>query len=231
MDNRNGIAVPLAAFENIPTQSRYYRFMADAQTDWKPYRSKPMYDDHPELASFKSTLYVDNPREGDYIIQEPDNSISVFRPTYPEVFDDVFFDAMPSLQELLDKGIIVLVPEDIKNLDFHLQRQLDELNEEYMLTENALETAEDNMHERRFGFPTKQARESRLVYETLKAKLEDLLARYNQLDAQLQKKVIHVLSVNAQIGSESLDAKIHKASQSTEVIALKHRNQDIGPGR
>ena len=178
------------SWEGVSMGNKYYRLMERPEADWKPYREKPMYDDHPDLGTFKSTTYVSNPQKGDYLIQSADGSMYVSRPSYSEHFDDVEFDAMPPLQELMAKGVVVEVPATIARTEFYLQGKMSDLALEIQTAEEYLEDLEREMLKRRFGFPTKASRQAKQEYFELKPVVLNMNKQFDDLDSQFRQKVL-----------------------------------------
>lgn len=204
------------ATEQIP--NKYFRFMKTPEESWKPYRNIPMYDDHPEFGYFKSSIGVTQPREGDYLVQEPDGSLYVLRPTNEEAFEDVEFDAMPPLEDLLEQGIVVETPDAIRKLDCTLRDKMLDLSADLALMEDVLMDLQNTALERRFGFPTKAAREAKHQIIEVKAKMASMCQEYDELDAELKEKVLKPLSEQDKTKSKihSLDSMISHASVRTQ---------------
>lgn len=174
--------------------NEYYRFMADPELSWKPYRLEPVSDDHPELGVYESSMYVASPQKGDYLIRSEDGNVYVERPSYLEFFDNVSFGAMPSVDELLSRGIIVEVQEKTVRLDFYLQDKLESLHWEIFEAEKHLDDLEHDMYLRRFGFLTKEAREAKRQYLELKPEIEQMYERFSRLESEYNEKVVMPLT-------------------------------------
>lgn len=172
----------------------YFRIVQDPERNWKPYRDMPMYDDNPELGTYQSTLYAPQPRAGDYLVREPDGSTYAVCPGHLERFDDVEFETMPSLDNLLATGTIVEVPEHIRKVDFALQDKMSSLNADIVAEDTILEELASEMSLRRFGFPTKIAREAKALYNELKPKFDAMCQEYSDLETELHEKVIKPLA-------------------------------------
>ena len=186
---------PYSGPEEGSSKIRYFRLMNDPAENWKPYRYAPIYDDFPIIGTYKSTIQVPRPRSGDYLVQEPDGNVYVSRLSDFESFDDVEFDSMPSIESLLEKGIVVEVSEDIKKIDFALQDKLSHLDADLSYLEIALEELGIDMEEKRFGFPTKAARQAKVQYGEVKSEHDALSREYAQIEAELQEKVVKPLTL------------------------------------
>lgn len=197
---------------------KYFRFMKTPEENWKPYRNAPIYEDHPELGDFKSSFGVTQPEVGDYLVQDSDNNIYFLRPTNAEEFDDVEFDAMPPLEELLAKGIIVETPDDIRNLDCVFRDKMLDLSVDLAFTEDMLMDLENTALERRFGFPTREARDAKRQIVEVKGKMATMCQEYDKLEKELKEKVLKPLSEQGQGQSKrnSLDSLIYHASGSSQ---------------
>lgn len=213
-------------------ENKYYRLMVTPEADWKPYQERPMYDDHPDLGTYKSTIYVSNPQKGDYLIQSADGSIYVSRPSYSEHFDDVDFDARPPLQDLLAKGLVVEVPADIARTEFLLQEKRSDLALEIQEAEHHLEDLERDMLKRRFGFPTREARQAKKEYAELEPKVLNMNRQFGELGSQLHHKVLAPLKELQKQQSHrchgSLDQTI---SQAQGIFQQQAHNTGLAMGK
>ena len=180
---------------------------------------------------YQCSIGVTQPREGDYLVQEPDGSLYVLRPTTDEAFEDVDFDAMPPLEELLEKGIVVETPDSIRKLDCSLRDKMLNLSVDLAQLEDVRMDLENVVLERRFGFPTKAAREAREQIIEVKEKIASICREYDDLDAQLKEKVLKPLSEadKAQSKSHNLDDLISHAAgrvQSHQGIMKNQKSFD-----
>lgn len=205
--------------------NKYFRLMENPEQSWKPYQDLPMSDDHPELGSYKSTTYVTEPQKGDYLIQSADGSLYVHRPSYPELFDNAEFDAMPSLQDLQKKGIVLEVPADLARKEFYLQEKRSDLALEIQEAEHHMEDLEKDMLQRRFGFPTREARQAKEQYESLKPVVLNMNKQFGELGSQLHWQVFTPLKeLQQQKKFVRLDEKISDAAERSK------QNQDKAMG-
>ena len=208
--------------------NKYYRFLQDPEASWKPYRDMPMYDDHPELGCYPSTMFLTSPQKGDYLIQTSNGELYADRPTDPEHFADVFFEAMPSLQGLLDKGIVVETPKHIMDIDYKLQQKMDKVDNEAAYMDDHLEVLEEAMQERRFGFPTKAARQAKEEFQKLEPQLFQMNKQFSELGAQLNEKVLAPLKqLQQRKKTVSLDETISGVAEE----AQKSIGKGIAPGK
>lgn len=200
--------------EDIVSGVRFFRIMKPLEESWKPYRMVPIYDDHPELGSYESTIHLPVPLVGDYLVIPPKDEPFVERPGDSEAFDDVYFHAIPPVSDLIQKGIVVEVPDPIRKADYKLQDKLFELSEDIRVLEDYLGELSYRAEKRRFGFLTKDARHARELYLNASKDLEDLYAESTSLNAEHQKTVLKPLEAlvkenSARVG---LDKKIADAS-------------------
>lgn len=195
--------------------NKFFRFLQDPSTNWKPYRNTLMYDDHPEFGTFESTFFLSNPKYGDYLVLEPDGNLYVVDPVIPERFDGVEFHAMPSLQNLQESGTVVETPESIRKLDYMLQDKLFELSFDILEAENLLSDLEGSATQRKFGFPTKAARESKKQMEDQKAAIAALYEEFSDLETQLKEQVFDPLkSISSRkIQRTPIDEMVSKADE------------------
>lgn len=200
---------------------KFYRLMKTPSTNWNPYSYVPMYDENPNLASYRSTMYMPSPSEGDYIVQRPDGILYLERPLDPECYDNVEFGQMPTLQELQADGIVVETPDEIRELDYELREMRADLSEELWYAECNMQTLEDNMNQKKFGFPTKAAREARKEYSVKKPEFQQLQQRYEELSAQLTKQVIAPLQMKLETQCKVLhSAETEKANVAEHTVPI-----------
>jgi hypothetical protein len=161
-------------------KDRYFRLMTDLQVNLKPYRILPMYDEDPDLGSFRSTSAVQNPKVGDYLIINADGTIDFNSATYD--FSEVDFERLPNIHDLLDKGILKETSNEFMNNDLSLQEKLYELGNEEIEAEQHIDlihesndfTEEDLAEESdKLQEIQKQQKIMEEKYEALKASLEN----------------------------------------------------------
>ena len=95
---------------------KYYQFVDDPTERWGAYRSQPMHSGQPELGTYRSTLGVSEPRANDFLILSESGRPEVFRPSDPAAFNDVEFEHIPTVSQLIEKGTIrELTPDECQN--------------------------------------------------------------------------------------------------------------------
>ena len=95
---------------------KYYQFVDNPTDRWGAYRSQPMRSGQPELGTYRSTLGVSEPRANDFLILSESGRPEVFRPSDPAAFNDVEFEHIPTVSQLIEKGTIrELTPDECQN--------------------------------------------------------------------------------------------------------------------
>lgn len=156
-----------------------YRIMQDSEKSWKPYKSEPMYDDHPDMGSYRSTYGIGMPKSGDYLIKEQDG-ISVR--SADRGFENVRFSAMPSVDELINSGIVVQVSKQIMEQDLAQQDQLQSLTDQIEVLQQHLEDGKDYIVELRSESASDQRSEN---MRNAFAEIEKTQAEIAELEGQL----------------------------------------------
>lgn len=105
-----------------------YRIMKDPEKSWKPYRSEPMYDDHPEMGSYQSSYGLSSPKAGDYLVT--DQTGTSVRTASDRDFEDVRFSAMPSLNEMISTGVVIQVPQQVMDQDLAQKDQIQSITDQ-----------------------------------------------------------------------------------------------------
>ena len=154
--------------------NKYYRMMESPEENWEPYWRDPDSGRRMEFNRHLDALFASALKAGDYIILDADGNLAARRPTSYEQYRGVEFDNMPNIHTLLEQGVIVEVPEDIRMADWQIQARIEVLAGAIDELERKLEELEPKMRERRFFFPTSEARESQHIYNELKPMMDGL---------------------------------------------------------
>lgn len=120
-----------------------YKIIKDFDTNLKPYRNMPIYDENRDLGTYCSTLYVPHPKKGDYLICN--NGDITFYSVYRD-FDDVYFDKI-NLEDLLKRQIIREINSEVYKLDFQLSNNIKEISENINCLEFGIEYSEEKIKE------------------------------------------------------------------------------------
>ncbi len=119
----------------------YYRIMRDPEESWQPYKSESMYDDHPEMGTFRSSCSM--PKAGDYLVKTEDIVTVRSVDIYP---DGVKFSALPPLDELIKSGMLVQVPKEIMELDIALQYQIEDFSRDMVMLQDYMKNRTVALH-------------------------------------------------------------------------------------
>lgn len=157
---------------------RYFRVMDALEGDWVLFGSHAV------------------PREGEYLVAEG-GQVSALCPTSFEKYEGIEYAVVPALDKMLDDGLIVEVPEDIRDLDWRLQARIAVLEGAIGELEEKLEELEPKMHERRFLFLTEEARNARHIFGELKPMMDGLCAELHEVRLEMEKEVVEPLYLMA----------------------------------
>lgn len=159
---------------------QYYRIMRDPEESWQPYKSEPIYDEHPEMGTFRSSCGM--PKAGDYLVKTEDGVTVRSADIYP---DRVEFSALPPLDELIKSGMLVPASEEIMELDIAWQYQIEDLRrymvnlQDYMQNRTvALHSSQGNPENARNAMEDLQKLQAELAKQ--EGKLLDLEAEYQR---------------------------------------------------
>lgn len=199
---------------------KYYRIMVTPKQSWKPYRLEPMYDEAPDLGSYESTLFLSTPAEGDYIVCSADKTTHIESSSFDCDFNDVSFNARPSLSELQSNHEIIEVPESIAKLDLHMQDEISNLHFQLREVEENIDKIDNYLSDLNSAphLAPEEIKSQRSVYLEQFAKLSTSL---DVLQAEYQEKVLAVLPV------EETSKHLQECGQS-EKIQMWYENAVSG---
>jgi hypothetical protein len=104
--------------------THYFKILKNLGINLDPYITMPIYDDAPDIETFRSTIGVSHPKQDDYIICEDGNIDFV---SDVRDFSEISFTNGLNLERLLEKFIICEVSSEIFHLDLNLSRKSMEL--------------------------------------------------------------------------------------------------------
>jgi hypothetical protein len=120
---------------------QYYKLVKSMDTNLKPYKVSPMYDEHPDLGTYRSTLGVPHPQKGDYLIY--DNGEFRYSSAYRD-FNEVSFTHRANLEDLLKKELIRELSFEVYSSDIELTYKIKEICEKIYDTEFKLNCMKEN---------------------------------------------------------------------------------------
>ena len=180
---------PLLKSFDQDVSKKYYRFLKTPEENWQPFGDTVSYVGHPYIDPFDTAEFLSTPREGHYLVVASDGSFSFNDPGHLEFYNLVGYTSMPPLQELLEKGIVVETPEAIRKVDFDIQDKMFELSMDLMDEHSAIRELEGISLERRFLFPTKEAREANRKITVHEENIKSINKELDALDFDLNEKV------------------------------------------
>lgn len=205
---------------------KYFRMMESPDENWGAYQYAFIYGAKENLNSHRDTKFLSAPEVGDYLVLGEDGKLSALCPTSFEKYNGVFYADIPSLEKLLDDGVVVEVPEDIQELDWKLQARIEALEGAIDELEENLEELEPKMNKRRFLFLTQEARDSQHIYNELKLTLDGLCQELDEVRVEMEKKVTKPLEALVDKRQELLHASVDDlifgaSARGVEVLGLK----------
>lgn len=205
---------------------KFYRLMETPEENWGSYQYAFVYGSQENWASRRDGMLLSAPEMGDYLVLGEDGKLSALCPTSFEKYHGVVYADMPALEKLLDDGVVVEVPEDIRVLDWKHQARIDALEGAIDELEEKLEELEPKMNERRFLILTQEARDSRHIYNELKPTLDGLYRELEEVRDEMEEVVMKPLHEIAEHHQERLHASVDDlifgaSSRGVEVLGLK----------
>ena len=205
---------------------KYYRLIASPEENWGAYRYAFVYGTKENLDYHPDAMFLSAPEIGDYLVLGDDGKLSALCPISFEKYNGVVYADMPPLEKLLDAGVVVEVPEDIRDLDWKHQARIEALEGAIDELEEKLEELAPRLNERRFFFLTQEARDSRHIYNELKPTLDRLYRELEEVCEEMDEKVMTPLHEIAEYHQERLHASVDDlifgaSSRGVEVLGLK----------
>ncbi|WP_315069237.1 hypothetical protein [uncultured Clostridium sp.] len=162
---------------NESEESHYYKIVKDLDVNLGPYIVMPMYDEHPDLGTFHSTIGVKHPRKGDFIICNGENIW--FDSAYRD-FEDVSFSKKVNIQDLLTKNIICEVSNEFYNLDIETDKKMLEVARDIERSKMYIDSIK---YESDKGLYTeKDLKEEQEKLKILSEKMNELVSKRKELE-------------------------------------------------
>ena len=192
---------------------KYYQFVDNPTDRWGAYRSQPMHSGQPELGTYRSTLGVSEPRTNDFLILSESSRPEVFRPSDPAAFNDVEFEHVPTVSQLIEKGTIrELTPDECQNF-LSLRTSIEQVTNRISDIQKQMMLSEDAQ-----------------LFIDLKQQEIDLQAALHrlQLGLQIPETAFDTQWMNAALISSMQDAGFRQVSPSVMSTELRFENPRTG---
>ena len=205
---------------------KYYRVMERPGGDWGAFRHGSFDDLKDSVGSHLDGLLLSVPDVGDYLALDLNGNVTAICPTSYEKYNGVFYTNVPSLEKLLDDGILVDAPEEIQELDWRLQGRIEALEGALDELDEKLAELEPRMHERRFFRLTEEAQNCQYIFHQLTPMRDGLHLELNVVLDEMEEFVLKPLRAAVEARKEirmaSVDDLIFGAnSRGAEVCGTK----------